>query len=86
MLYRTGSAIDDFIRLQEQRLRDCQPERPGGLEIDHQFELSGLLDRKIGRPGAFDDLVDEGRRTAVEVGTVRPIAINPPSSANSQVP
>jgi hypothetical protein len=28
----------------------------GGLEVDHQFELRGLLDRQIAGFGAIEDL------------------------------
>src|SRR5438445_2462137 len=42
--------FDHLIRPQQQRLRDRQPERLGGLEVDDQLELGGLLDGKIGGP------------------------------------
>ena len=35
--------FDHLIRPQEERLRDREPERLGGLEVDYQLELSGLL-------------------------------------------
>src|SRR3977135_2996232 len=33
-------------------------ERLCGFEIDHQFELGGLLDRKVGRISAFQNAAD----------------------------
>ncbi len=32
----------------EDSSRDCQAERLGGVEVDDQFELGGLLDGQIG--------------------------------------
>src|SRR6266568_3760961 len=38
--------LNHLIRPQEQRLRNREPERPGGLEVDDQLDLGRLLDRK----------------------------------------
>jgi hypothetical protein len=40
----------------------------GGLEIDHQLEFGRLLDRQIGRLGAFGDAIDIIRGQTVHVG------------------
>src|ERR1700730_4108123 len=48
---RLGGAV-------EQRRWDRQSERLGGLEIDHQLELGRLFDRKVARPGAFENPID----------------------------
>src|SRR5690242_3986890 len=42
----------DVIGASEDRWRNLQPERLCGLEIDHQFEFCGLLDRQIAGLGA----------------------------------
>src|SRR5215813_563219 len=39
--------LDDLIRPPQHRRRDRQAERLGGLEVDDQLELGGLLDRKV---------------------------------------
>jgi len=39
--------LDELVRAQQQGLRNRQADRLGGLEIEHQFELGGLLDRKV---------------------------------------
>ena len=52
--------FDQLVGAQEEGLRDRQPERLGGLEIDDQLELRRLLDRKIGRLGTLQDSVDVG--------------------------
>jgi hypothetical protein len=50
-------SFDHLIRPLQQRLRDREAEGLGGLEVDHQLELGGPLDRQLGRPGAFEYLV-----------------------------
>ena len=55
---RAGASLDHVIRPLQERLRDLQPEGLGGLEVDDQLELCGLLDGQVGGLGAFEDLVD----------------------------
>jgi hypothetical protein len=50
--------LNHLIRPQQQRGRDREAEPFGGLEVDHQLELRGLLDRKIGGLSTLDDLID----------------------------
>jgi hypothetical protein len=45
-----------LVRPQQQRLWDRKAERLGGLEIDDQFELRGLLDGEVGGFGTLEDL------------------------------
>ena len=54
----SSALLDDPIRPQQQRLRDCQPERLRGLEVDDQFEPVNLLEGKVPRLGTLEDLVD----------------------------
>src|SRR5580765_2334559 len=71
-----GSAArspDDLIRALQERRRDRQAEGLGGLEVDHQLELGGLLDREVCRPGAPEYLVDVDRRAANDVVDVRTV-------------
>src|SRR5215470_6505127 len=51
-------SLDHLIRPRQQRRRDRQAESLGGLEVDHQLELGGLLDGEAGRLRAFEDPVD----------------------------
>ena len=51
------SSFDHLVRAQQDRLRDRQTERFGGLQVDDQLELRRLFDRKIGGLGALEDLV-----------------------------
>ena len=43
------------------------------FKVDDKFKLRRLLDRQIGRFGAFQDLVDVNSRAAIEVIVVRPV-------------
>ena len=51
-------SVNDPIRAQQKGWRDRQTERLRSLEIEHELESGGLFDRKIGGPGALEDLVD----------------------------
>ena len=48
----------------EQGRRHGEAERLGGLHVDHQLEFGRLLNRQIGRLGAFEDLINVAACTA----------------------
>jgi hypothetical protein len=52
-----GRSLDDLIRPPQQRRRDRQAERFGGLEVDDHLELRRLRDREIGGFRASEDLI-----------------------------
>src|SRR5881628_887952 len=58
-----GRSLDNLVRPQQHRLRDGQAERLGGLQIDDQLELRGLLDRQVRRLRALEDFIDQSCRT-----------------------
>ena len=47
--------FDHLVGKREQRRRNFEAERLGCLEIDHQLELGGAVDRQLGRLGAPED-------------------------------
>src|SRR5215468_6582608 len=67
------ASVDDLIRPQQQRLRDGEPERLGGLEVDDQRELRGLLDRQVTGLGALEDLVDIDSGAPPQISEVRTV-------------
>src|SRR5262245_14618554 len=71
-------SLDDLIRPRQQRRRDCQPESLGGLEIDDQLELGGLLDGEITGLGPLKDLVYVGGGAPMGVGEARAERDEPP--------
>src|SRR5438128_7777104 len=71
---RAWKSLNDLIRPPQQRLRNRQPERLGGLEVDDQLELGWLLDGEIGGSRALQDLVDIDGTASVEIGRIRGVA------------
>jgi hypothetical protein len=47
--------------------RDIEAERLCSLEIDHQLEFGGLLDREIGGHDPIEDFIDPDRGSPVEI-------------------
>src|SRR6266568_5510317 len=73
-----AASLDHLVRAQKQRLRDCEAECPGGLQVDDNIELSGLLDREIAWLRALENLVHVASGTTVEVGKVHSIGHQTP--------
>src|SRR3974390_3302920 len=47
--------FDHIVGTGEQRGREREAEPPGGLEVDDQFDLCGLLNRQVGGSLAFEN-------------------------------
>src|SRR5437867_8354269 len=63
-------SLNDLIGPLQERLRDRQPERLRGLEIDHQLKLRGLFHREIGGLRPLEDFVGMGSQTLEHVAIV----------------
>ena len=50
--------LDHLVGAREDRWRDRQTERLGGLQIDDELEFGWLLDGQVGRLGTFENFVD----------------------------
>ena len=73
---KTGSrptSFDHLVGRRTERRWHNQAERLGGLEIDDQFDLGRLFDRKVGRFGTLENLVD----------VIAGVAATPPKSVIS---
>src|SRR5215469_11156464 len=62
-----------LVRPPQQRLRNRQAQRRGGLEIDDQLEGRRLLDGQVSRPGAAQDAVYIERQTLEPLLLERPV-------------
>src|SRR5262249_17007970 len=60
--------LDHLIGSCKQRWRDRQAEGLGGLQVDNQLELRGLLNREIPWFGALEDFIDIDGSTALHSG------------------
>src|SRR5439155_17396239 len=69
-----GASFDDLVGAGEDRWRDGEAERPGGLEIDDQLECGWLLHRQIGWLGTLEDLPDVNADLTPCAGEARSIA------------
>src|SRR6516225_1222624 len=54
--------LNDLICGRQQRFRDGESERLGGLEVDNEFELGRKLDRQVSRRSAAQDAIHVCRR------------------------
>src|SRR6516225_9982172 len=71
---RAASVLTDhLVRLEEERRGYRQSEVLGGLEVDDQLELRGLLDGEIRGLSPLENLVDVGGGAPKVVGEARPI-------------
>src|SRR5215467_6714183 len=71
--------FDYLIRPSQQRGRDRQAKRLGGLEVDDQLELRRLLYWYVSRFGPLQNLVDEDSATSPAVQKIRGIGHEAPS-------
>src|SRR5213079_999863 len=58
------------VRAQQQRLRDREPECPGGLEVDDELELRRLFHGDLAGLCPFEDLVNEACEPEIKIGIV----------------
>ena len=50
-----GSSLDHLVGAAGERQRHGDAERLGGLEVDEELDLRGLLDRQVGELVAFEN-------------------------------
>src|SRR6516225_4813205 len=60
--------FDQLIRPEEEHGRERETKGLGGLEVDDQLELRGLLHGQVRRRGAFQDVIHIGGNALSPVG------------------
>src|SRR5262249_482312 len=75
---KAWNSLDQLISLADEQRRHFETERLGGLEVDHQLELRGLLDGQVGGLGALEDLVHVGSGAPKQIRLVRSIGHKAP--------
>src|SRR6266498_4834852 len=73
----TDASLDHLVGESKQRVRNGNAERPGGVEVDDQFEFGWLHDRKVGWLLAFEDAAHIDAGLSIHIGNIRPIADQP---------
>src|ERR1700752_2202020 len=68
------SSLDHSVRAHREVARDCELERLRSFHIDHQLELSRLLNWQISGFRTFEDPIDVIGGSAVAIGNIDPIA------------
>ena len=75
--------LDYLSSLREHRRRYLKADALGGLEVDDELKIRGLLDRQLPGFRALEELVDVASGASVKVKKVPPYDISPPPSTNA---
>src|SRR5437879_5256753 len=70
---RASRSLNNLVRPPQQGVRDDQPKRLGGFQVDDQFEGGCLFDGKVAGLGALEDSVDIVRGPSEHFRKARPI-------------
>ena len=73
MLVQTRRLFDHLVGAAEQRWRNVEAERLGGLEVDGQLEFGRRLYRQIGRLLPLEDAIDVSGSAIVWIDSVRDV-------------
>src|SRR6266536_3347054 len=73
-LERSPPSFDHLVGLRQQRRRHGKTECLGCFQIDHQLEMRGLHDRRIGDIGALEDAAGLDADLMVSIRKARTIA------------
>src|SRR5262252_6226971 len=67
----SSRSFDHLVGTRDERRRQLEPKRLGGLEVDSQLEFDRLLHREVGGLGALQNLMHVAGRAPEQVGLAR---------------
>src|SRR3954471_7598045 len=71
---RRASSLDHLVGAGEEGWREFDPKGPCCPEVDDELESLGLINGQLSRGRAFQNLIDVGRRSGVQVREARTVA------------
>src|SRR5689334_15012193 len=74
---RVNLSLDHLVGTGDKRRRHLKAEGLGGLEVDDQLKLGGLLDRQVRGTCALEYLIDEPGGAVIEIRIVDAVAQQP---------
>src|SRR6516162_7036477 len=83
---RRAALFDHLVRAQQNRWRDREAQRRGGLAVHDHLELGRKLHREIARLLAAQDAIHIGGGATEDVHPVFSVRSKPPALANSDSP
>src|SRR5438552_17054874 len=66
-------SLDQLVGASEERWRNGEAERLSGGQVDDEIEFGRLLDGKLGRVGALENLVNVASGSTSQVSEICPV-------------